>query len=124
MGFDLDGKVRGTYFHASIHSWPVILGFTRHACPDAVDDATWEGMAYNDGQRVCAGAATRMADGVEHALMAAGTYKRFVLKTDTERAVDVMCRELFGRRFDNVADRDHLEHWVEFLRGCGGFEVN
>ena len=131
MGMDVYGRKptteAGKYFRANVWSWRPI-----HAiCDQFCDTKHWE---YNDGAGLGTQAeCDRLADNLDGYL---ATMPETVsigeerdLKVDSERrllsgdeALQAMCEGKVLRSPWTVR-REHLQKFVAFLRGCGGFKI-
>jgi len=136
MDMDLTGhnpsNKDGEYFRANVSSWVPIHDLTFKLCSDLLDEKTLKGMASNDGtgpndQETCTEMANRFSHWMEHnadghsvvlgAYVEKGTNK-FVLAEDVDANSDAELNTAY-----HVHD-EHLKKFIEFLRHCGGFEVN
>jgi hypothetical protein len=135
MGMDVYGRNPsdpvGEYFRATVWSWQPIHHLCVELCSDLLSKKTLKGMMFNDqaagpsDQATCTQIASRFDLWLEH--NAGGLTLESEAKvtpdgcfvTDEELA-DNSCLET---KSPYTVDDDHLKEWVEFLRHCGGFEV-
>jgi hypothetical protein len=135
MGMDVFGRnpsaEAGTYFRASIWSWPPLYDQIVTLCEDLFDTEVLYRMAFNEGagpedQETC----TRMAQRFESAL--AIYQDGFFVPDESIRVTEdgfVVSPEEIART-PNLkthspyrTSREHVQEWISFLRHCGGFEV-
>jgi hypothetical protein len=135
MGMDVFGRrpndVIGEYFRANIWSWYPLHDLITRLCGDLFSKDELDGMACNDGvgpysQVTCDQMIDRFLEGGQlwksgHELSAASPQ---VADVGLWPGVDCTVRGPDGtvRSLCFISAR-HVEHWLAFLRHCGGFAV-
>jgi len=121
MGMDVYGT-NGNYFRANVWSWRAICYAMRLAGFEVPD--LWR---YNDGaglsdQSEC----DQLADRLENFLK---SWDQDTLVWET-KGIRVDKDDAFvepgtpGSKSPYSTDREHLQEFVDFLRGCDGFEIH
>lgn len=125
MGMDIYGRKPttedGEYFSASIFTWAPLLAFARTAIELANLSMDTEGWQYNDGkgpqtQEEC----NALADAMQ--LLLSGMDSP-VIHADHLESTKAVSKVFGGIEPQAEVHRERVEHFIAFLRGCGGFKT-
>jgi hypothetical protein len=128
MGMDIYGShpsnEAGEYFRASIWSWPPILSLVRTANQVfnlSYDTAGWE---MNDGcgldnQEDC----SILADAMQRLLHSAESPVLTAEHGGMAKAMSAAFGSNIGVKPQAETSKEHVQRFIDFLRGCGGFRI-